>query len=201
MYVAGVASGSKRYDRRCLKTEHAIESVVGEMIKSGRSTNLNVREICAKSGTSPATFYRHFDNAEDVMGRKVLRLKLEFELEKLPKYKHNSDCFASIVGTLLFFCKHKDFFEITIKSQSLNSVHDIVVLLKPIICERWSRYNDSVAERLFFMFCTEMVGVVCWWCVYEEFDLDVVSEHANYLFWLAENMTERMRFWPNKKTA
>lgn len=194
MNAAELIDGSQNYDLRYIRTEYAIESAVGEMLKSGQIAGIKVREICTKSGASPATFYRHFKNPDDVLTRKSLQLEAEFESEKLSRYQNDSDFSATITGTLLFFSKHKEFFEVPIQGNWLRPIRNIVKLLKPIFHGYWLKYGSSAADRLFWIFCTEMIGVIYWWGVKEEFDPNTIARHAKYLLRLAETMSDRIEY-------
>lgn len=176
-------------DNRYQKTEKAIlSSLLGIYRSEPYLASLHPSKLAEHSKISLATFYRHYKTVDDIFVFYEKKLITSFEKSLSRRGKTNAK--HALKFTLLFICKHNEFFLISFSRGDPRLVRQIFVMLRPKFEKSFGWPENS--DKLFNICFYELYGILKQWshCAFTEHKLNNVYADVLYLLKSAKSRLE-----------
>jgi AcrR family transcriptional regulator len=149
-------------DFRFKKTEQSIFEALSELLNECPMTvSLRPTELARRSRIAVSTFYRHYNNIDDVLKyheRNMMR-RFRFMLQKVRETKPTlRQCIERV---LYFIYNNRDFFSTAICQGNRCPLEAIFNALKPKICQTCHFPKNS--ERILLICFNEIYGLIEEW--------------------------------------
>lgn len=175
---------TKNYsDLRYKKAQSAIDRVLGRFVKKGHVAGLKVSEISKAAKINKSTFYDHHSTLDDAIFH--LDYKMQTDLEKIYQETLETNCSLSVLyhKILYFICKHKNYYDIAIKTGDHTPFLVAIEISKPFVLKNWSKVKNK--ERAFTLFEWHICGILWWWGKNDHFSERKIRNLAKELVALA----------------
>mgnify|MGYP003447001981 FL=1 len=172
-------------DSRVLKTEQAIKEAFMELVKEKGYNQVTVSDICKKSSINRNTFYLHYLDKDDLVGKmlKTAYSTMDNALKDYTiKYKTSMRRISEVQirwgirNLLLFMESDKDLYKTILQDESLNGYIDVMAkMLKKHIAELLDISNAS-GNMIYEYAFSGMFGLIKQWVLYSPTNIYVTSK-------------------------
>lgn len=171
-------------DSRVLKTEQAIKEAFMELVKEKGYNQVTVSDICKKSSINRNTFYLHYLDKDDLVGKmlKTAYSTMDNALKDYTiKYKTSMRRISEVqirwgIRNLLSFMESdKELYKTILQDESLNGYIDVIAkMLKKHIAELLDIKN--ISSNLIYEYAfSGMFGLIKQWVLYSPTNIYVTS--------------------------
>lgn len=172
-------------DSRVLKTEQAIKEAFMELVKEKGYNQVTVSDICKKSSINRNTFYLHYLDKDDLVGKmlKTAYSTMDNALKEYTiTYKTSMRKISEIQirwgirNLLLFMESDKELYKTILQDESLNGYIDVMAkMLKKHIAELLDISNAS-GNMIYEYAFSGMFGLIKQWVLYSPTNIYVTSK-------------------------
>ena len=172
-------------DSRVLKTEQAIKEAFMELVKEKGYNQVTVSDICKKSSINRNTFYLHYLDKDDLVGKmlKTAYSTMDNALKDYTiKYKTSMRRISEVQirwgirNLLLFMESDKELYKTILQDESLNVYIDVMAkMLKKHIAELLDISNAS-GNMIYEYAFSGMFGLIKQWVLYSPTNIYVTSK-------------------------
>ena len=172
-------------DSRVLKTEQAIKEAFMELVKEKGYNQVTVSDICKKSSINRNTFYLHYLDKDDLVGKmlKTAYSTMDNALKDYAiKYKTSMRRISEVQirwgirNLLLFMESDKELYKTILQDESLNGYIDVMAkMLKKHIAELLDISNAS-GNMIYEYAFSGMFGLIKQWVLYSPTNIYVTSK-------------------------
>ena len=172
-------------DSRVLKTEQAIKEAFMELVKEKGYNQVTVSDICKKSIINRNTFYLHYLDKDDLVGKmlKTAYSTMDNALKDYTiKYKTSMRRISEVQirwgirNLLLFMESDKELYKTILQDESLNGYIDVMAkMLKKHIAELLDISNAS-GNMIYEYAFSGMFGLIKQWVLYSPTNIYVTSK-------------------------
>lgn len=172
-------------DSRVLKTERAIKEAFMELVKEKGYNQVTVSDICKKSSINRNTFYLHYLDKDDLVGKmlKTAYSTMDNALKDYTiKYKTSMRRISEVQirwgirNLLLFMESDKELYKTILQDESLNGYIDVMAkMLKKHIAELLDISNAS-GNMIYEYAFSGMFGLIKQWVLYSPTNIYVTSK-------------------------
>lgn len=172
-------------DSRVLKTEQAIKEAFMELVKEKGYNQVTVSDICKKSDINRNTFYLHYLDKDDLVGKmlKTAYSTMDNALKDYTiKYKTSMRRISEVQirwgirNLLLFMESDKELYKTILQDESLNGYIDVMAkMLKKHIAELLDISNAS-GNMIYEYAFSGMFGLIKQWVLYSPTNIYVTSK-------------------------
>lgn len=172
-------------DSRVLKTEQAIKEAFMELVKEKGYNQVTVSDICKKSSINRNTFYLHYLDKDDLVGKmlKTAYSTMDNALKDYTiKYKTSMRRISEVQirwgirNLLLFMESDKELYKTILQDESLNGYIDVMAkMLKKHIAELLDISNAS-GNMIYEYAFSGMFGLIKQWVLYSPTNIYVTSK-------------------------
>ena len=172
-------------DSRVLKTEQAIKEAFMELVKEKGYNQVTVSDICKKSSINRNTFYLHYLDKDDLVGKmlKTAYSTVDNALKDYTiKYKTSMRRISEVQirwgirNLLLFMESDKELYKTILQDESLNGYIDVMAkMLKKHIAELLDISNAS-GNMIYEYAFSGMFGLIKQWVLYSPTNIYVTSK-------------------------
>ena len=172
-------------DSRVLKTEQAIKEAFMELVKEKGYNQVTVSDICKKSSINRNTFYLHYLDKDDLVGKmlKTAYSTMDNALKEYTiTYKTSMRKISEIQirwgirNLLLFMESDKELYKTILQDESLNGYIDVIAkMLKKHIAELLDISNAS-GNMIYEYAFSGMFGLIKQWVLYSPTNIYVTSK-------------------------
>lgn len=172
-------------DSRVLKTEQAIKEAFMELVKEKGYNQVTVSDICKKSNINRNTFYLHYLDKDDLVGKmlKTAYSTMDNALKEYTiTYKTSMRKISEIQirwgirNLLLFMESDKELYKTILQDESLNGYIDVMAkMLKKHIAELLDISNAS-GNMIYEYAFSGMFGLIKQWVLYSPTNIYVTSK-------------------------
>jgi AcrR family transcriptional regulator len=172
-------------DSRVLKTEQAIKEAFMELVKEKGYNQVTVSDICKKSSINRNTFYLHYLDKDDLVGKmlKTAYSTMDNALKDYTiKYKTSMRRISEVqirwgIRNLLSFMESdKELYKTILQDESLNGYIDVIAkMLKKHIAELLDISNAS-GNMIYEYAFSGMFGLIKQWVLYSPTNIYVTSK-------------------------
>ena len=172
-------------DSRVLKTEQAIKEAYMELVKEKGYNQVTVSDICKKSSINRNTFYLHYLDKDDLVGKmlKTAYSTMDNALKDYTiKYKTSMRRISEVQirwgirNLLLFMESDKELYKTILQDESLNGYIDVMAkMLKKHIAELLDISNAS-GNMIYEYAFSGMFGLIKQWVLYSPTNIYVTSK-------------------------
>lgn len=172
-------------DSRVLKTEQAIKEAFMELVKEKGYNQVTVSDICKKSSINRNTFYLHYLDKDDLVGKmlKTAYSTMDNALKEYTiTYKTSMRKISEIQirwgirNLLLFMELDKELYKTILQDESLNGYIDVMAkMLKKHIAELLDISNAS-GNMIYEYAFSGMFGLIKQWVLYSPTNIYVTSK-------------------------
>lgn len=135
--------------RNAYVIEHITDALL-KLLKDKPIGNISISELCELAGTGRASFYRNFENKEDILRRYIHKIFKEWTEETDKKENRPLNELLGLLFT--HFEKHKDFYSLLNERNLIYLLKDVVIELcgpKPEHCKEEAYARAYVAYMLY----------------------------------------------------
>ena len=172
-------------DSRVLKTEQAIKEAFMELVKEKGYNQVTVSDICKKSSINRNTFYLHYLDKDDLVGKmlktaystmdnalKDYTIKYKTSMRRISEVQNR----WGIRNLLLFMESDKELYKTILQDESLNGYIDVMAkMLKKHIAELLDISNAS-GNMIYEYAFSGMFGLIKQWVLYSPTNIYVTSK-------------------------
>lgn len=172
-------------DSRVLKTERAIKEAFMELVKEKGYNQVTVSDICKKSSINRNTFYLHYLDKDDLVGKmlKTAYSTMDNALKEYTiKYKTSMRRISEVQirwgirNLLLFMEPDKELYKTILQDELLNGYIDVMAkMLKKHIAELLDISNAS-GNMIYEYAFSGMFGLIKQWVLYSPTNIYVTSK-------------------------
>lgn len=172
-------------DSRVLKTEQAIKEAFMELVKEKGYNQVTVSDICKKSSINRNTFYLHYLDKDDLVGKmlKTAYSTMDNALKDYTiKYKTSMRRISEVqirwgIRNLLSFMESdKELYKTILQDESLNGYIDVMAkMLKKHIADLLDISNAS-GNMIYEYAFSGMFGLIKQWVLYSPTNIYVTSK-------------------------
>lgn len=172
-------------DSRVLKTEQAIKEAFMELVKEKGYNQVTVSDICKKSNINRNTFYLHYLDKDDLVGKmlKTAYSTMDNALKEYTiTYKTSMRKISEVQirwgirNLLLFMESDKELYKTILQDESLNGYIDVMAkMLKKHIAELLDISNAS-GNMIYEYAFSGMFGLIKQWVLYSPTNIYVTSK-------------------------
>ena len=172
-------------DSRVLKTEQAIKEAFMELVKEKGYNQVTVSDICKKSSINRNTFYLHYLDKDDLVGKmlKTAYSTMDNALKEYTiTYKTSMRKISEIQirwgirNLLLFMESDKELYKTILQDESLNGYIDVIAkMLKKHIADLLDISNAS-GNMIYEYAFSGMFGLIKQWVLYSPTNIYVTSK-------------------------
>lgn len=172
-------------DSRVLKTEQAIKEAFMELVKEKGYNQVTVSDICKKSSINRNTFYLHYLDKDDLVGKmlKTAYSTMDNALKEYTiTYKTSMRRISEVQirwgirNLLLFMESDKELYKTILQDESLNGYIDVMAkMLKKHIAELLDISNAS-GNMIYEYAFSGMFGLIKQWVLYSPTNIYVTSK-------------------------
>ena len=123
-------ASNKKEDLRITKTKSALQEAFFSLISEKPFNDITVNELCDRAGVRRATFYKHFSDKYDFLGRITAMLREDFDLKmkKAGSLDFTVDYYLEYVYALVeFLCTHETAVDMIMRSEGSHYLINIIV--------------------------------------------------------------------------
>lgn len=125
------------HDLRTIKTEIALKDTFFELIQKKSFDKITINQLCEKAMIRRSTFYRHYNDKFDFLGKIIKDLLQSFNMKHMEKYNLMSPevFYKEVIEDILLFLQEHDYISKAIFSSDYphlmsqtfyNEIYDII---------------------------------------------------------------------------